>query len=185
MPAAKALSKRKRRGEEKGHENQSCRAHPGFDRGRAGHPPDRIRAGLPAPLPRLPHPQTHDFEGGAWDDTDRIFEAFLENPLLRGITFSGGEPFCQPKPLRALADRVHGVGKDVTVYTGWTLEALEAMHDPDIDALLAACDVLVDGPFIEAEKNLELAFRGSENQRLIDMNKTREKGRIVPLDLGG
>ena len=59
------------------------------------------------------------------------------------------------------------------------------MHDPDIDALLAACDVLVDGPFIEAEKNLELAFRGSENQRLIDMNKTREKGRIVPLDLGG
>ena len=80
---------------------------------------------------------------------------------------------------------MHGVGKDVTVYTGWTLEALEAMHDPDIDALLAACDVLVDGPFIEAEKNLELAFRGSENQRLIDMNKTREKGRIVPLDLGG
>lgn len=141
--------------------------------------------GCPHRCPGCHNPQTHDFEGGAWDDTDRIFEAFLENPLLRGITFSGGEPFCQPKPLRVLADRVHGVGKDVTVYTGWTLEALEAMHDPDIDALLAACDVLVDGPFIEAEKNLELAFRGSENQRLIDMNKTREKGRIVPLDLGG
>ena len=79
---------------------------------------------------------------------------------------------------------MHGIGKDVTVYTGWTLEALEAMHDPDVDALLGACDVLVDGPFLEAQKNLDLAFRGSENQRLIDMNKTRETGRVTLLDLG-
>lgn len=129
------------------------------------------------------NPQTHDFAGGTLDDTDRIFEAFRENPLYRGITFSGGEPFCQPKPLKALADRVHGIKKDVTVYTGWTYEALCAMHDPDVDALLSVCDVLVDGPFIEAQRDPELLFRGSANQRLIDMNRTRERGEVTLLEL--
>ena len=139
--------------------------------------------GCPHHCPGCHNPQTHDFAGGTLDDTDRIFEAFRENPLYRGITFSGGEPFCQPKPLRALADRVHGIKKDVTVYTGWTYEALCAMHDPDVDALLSVCDVLVDGPFIEAQRDPELLFRGSANQRLIDMNRTREKGEVTLLEL--
>lgn len=139
--------------------------------------------GCPHHCPGCHNPQTHDFAGGTLDDTDRIFEAFRENPLYRGITFSGGEPFCQPKPLRALADRVHGIKKDVTVYTGWTYEALCAMHDPDVDALLSVCDVLVDGPFIEAQRDPELLFRGSVNQRLIDMNRTRERGEVTLLEL--
>ena len=139
--------------------------------------------GCPHHCPGCHNPQTHDFAGGTPDDTDRIFEAFRENPLYRGITFSGGEPFCQPKPLKALADRVHGIKKDVTVYTGWTYEALCAMHDPDVDALLSVCDVLVDGPFIEAQRDPELLFRGSANQRLIDMNRTREKGEVTLLEL--
>ena len=139
--------------------------------------------GCPHHCPGCHNPQTHDFAGGTLDDTDRIFEAFRENPLYRGITFSGGEPLCQPKPLRALADRVHGIKKDVTVYTGWTYEALCAMHDPDVDALLSVCDVLVDGPFIEAQRDPELLFRGSANQRLIDMNRTRERGEVTLLEL--
>ena len=139
--------------------------------------------GCPHHCPGCHNPQTHDFAGGTLDDTDRIFEAFRENPLYRGITFSGGEPFCQPKPLRALADRVHGIKKDVTVYTGWTYEALCAMHDSDVDALLSVCDVLVDGPFIEAQRDPELLFRGSANQRLIDMNRTRERGEVTLLEL--
>lgn len=139
--------------------------------------------GCPHHCPGCHNPQTHDFAGGTLDDTDRIFEAFRENPLYRGITFSGGEPFCQPKPLRALADRVHGIKKDVTIYTGWTYEALCAMHDPDVDALLSVCDVLVDGPFIEAQRDPELLFRGSANQRLIDMNRTRERGEVTLLEL--
>ena len=139
--------------------------------------------GCPHHCPGCHNPQTHDFAGGTLDDTDRIFEAFRENPLYRGITFSGGEPFCQPKPLRALADRVHGIKKDVTVDTGWTYEALCAMHDPDVDALLSVCDVLVDGPFIEAQRDPELLFRGSANQRLIDMNRTRERGEVTLLEL--
>ena len=139
--------------------------------------------GCPHHCPGCHNPQTHDFAGGIIDDTDRIFEAFRENPLYRGITFSGGEPFCQPKPLKALADRVHAIKKDVTIYTGWTYEALCAMHDPDVDALLSVCDVLVDGPFIEAQRDPELLFRGSANQRLIDMNRTREKGEVTLLEL--
>ena len=139
--------------------------------------------GCPHHCPGCHNPQTHDFAGGTLNDTDRIFEAFRENPLYRGITFSGGEPFCQPKPLRALADRVHGIKKDVTVYTGWTYEALCAMHDPDVDALLSVYDVLVDGPFIEAQRDPELLFRGSANQRLIDMNRTRERGEVTLLEL--
>ena len=106
-----------------------------------------------------------------------------KNPLLRGITFSGGEPFCQPKPLLALAKQVHALHKDVTAYSGWTYEQLVSMHNPDVDALLNACDVLVDGPYIEQQRNLELLFRGSENQRLIDMNATRRNGRVTLLQL--
>lgn len=139
--------------------------------------------GCPHHCPGCHNPQTHDFAGGTLDDTDRIFEAFRENPLYRGITFSGGEPFCQPKPLKALADRVHTIKKDVTIYTGWTYEALCAMHDPDVDALLSVGDVLVDGPFIEAQRDPELLFRGSANQRLIDMNRTRERGEVTLLEL--
>ena len=85
--------------------------------------------------------------------------------------------------MKALADRVHAIKKDVTIYTGWTYEALCAMHDPDVDALLSVCDVLVDGPFIEAQRDSELLFRGSANQRLIDMNRTREKGEVTLLEL--
>ena len=137
--------------------------------------------GCPHHCPGCHNPQTHDFTGGTEEDTDEIFERFCENPLLRGITFSGGEPFCQPVPLKALADRVHSVKKDVTIYTGWTYEQLIAMHDPDVDALLSVCDVLVDGPFVEALKDPDLLFRGSENQRLIDMRATHETGNIVLL----
>lgn len=139
--------------------------------------------GCPHHCPGCHNPQTHAFDGGEWDDTDRIFESFCENPLLKGITFSGGEPFCQPKPLKELADRVHGFKKDVTIYTGWTYEQLCDMHDPDVDALLDVCDVLVDGPFIEELKDLELLFRGSSNQRLIDMKRTRKNGRVTLLEL--
>ena len=139
--------------------------------------------GCPHHCPGCHNPETHDFAGGHDDDTDRIFEVFRKNPLLRGITFSGGEPFCQPAPLVELAKKVHAVGKDVTVYSGWTYEELCEKHDPEIDALLAECDVLVDGRFVEELKDLELTFRGSSNQRLIDLNRTRETGAVTLLEL--
>jgi anaerobic ribonucleoside-triphosphate reductase activating protein len=139
--------------------------------------------GCPRSCPGCQNPQTHPFSGGKVVDIRSLFKEFCENPLLQGITFSGGEPFCQPAPLAELGRRVHERGKDVTSFTGYLYEELRAMHSPDIDALLAQTDVLIDGPFILAERDLSLRFRGSRNQRVIDMNRTRETGKIVLLDL--
>ena len=138
--------------------------------------------GCPHHCPGCHNPQTHPFEGGSEIDIAEIFEEFRKNPILKGITFSGGEPFCQPEPLAELAKQVHSIGKDVTVYTGYTYEQLLEKNDPAVNALLSETDVLIDGPFIEAQKNLELVFRGSENQRVIDMNATRKEGRVVLAD---
>lgn len=129
------------------------------------------------------NPQTWAFEGGEITTPETLFEDFRKNPLLKGVTFSGGEPFCQPQPLAELARLVHSIGKDVTVYSGWTYEQLAEQHDPAVDDLLAQVDVLIDGPFVLEQRNLELTFRGSENQRVIDMNQTRRQGQVVLLEL--
>ena len=112
---------------------------------------------------------------------DMLLEDFAADPLLAGMTFSGGEPFCQPEPLAQLAQKVHALGKTVVCYSGWTYEQLLAMEDPAVQALLSACDVLVDGPFLLEQRNLDLRFRGSENQRCIDLNATRRVGETVLL----
>jgi anaerobic ribonucleoside-triphosphate reductase activating protein len=135
--------------------------------------------GCPHHCPGCHNPQTHDFSGGKLVDTDELFRAICENPLLKGVTFSGGEPFCQPAPLAALAGRIHEHGLDVTVYTGYLYEQLVARHDPATDALLREADVLIDGPFLEAEKDLTLLFRGSRNQRVINLNRTQREGAVV------
>lgn len=128
------------------------------------------------------NPQTHDFDGGQTTDTEKIFEEFKKNPLLSGMTFSGGEPFCQPKPLVELAEKVLSLGKNIAIYSGYTFEQLYEMgkSDDDIMRLLNLCDVLVDGKFIQEEKSLLTRFRGSKNQRLIDLKKTMKScGEIV------
>lgn len=125
------------------------------------------------------NPETWPFEGGKTVETDELLKEISANPMLKGVTFSGGEPFCQPAPLAELAKRVHGLGKNVVTYTGFLYEELIARHDPDIDALLAETDLLIDGPFILAQRDLELIFRGSANQRVIDLKQTRERGAVT------
>lgn len=137
--------------------------------------------GCPHGCPGCHNPETHDTNGGYFMDTEEIFEDFQKNPMLKGMTFSGGEPFLQPQPLCALAQNVHSVGKDITVYTGWTYEELLGMDNPMVKQLLDNTDILIDGKYLEDLRNLELCFRGSENQRIIDMNATREKGSTVLL----
>jgi anaerobic ribonucleoside-triphosphate reductase activating protein len=123
--------------------------------------------GCPHHCPGCHNPQTHSFEGGKIVDIEELFSAFCENPLLSGITFSGGEPFCQPKPLYELAVKVHKKGKTVMTYTGYTLEQLETMDDIWVKKLLSVTDILVDGPYIEELRDLDLQFRGSSNQRIL------------------
>lgn len=123
------------------------------------------------------NPQTHDFSGGYDDDTDAIFEKIIQDPLLDGVTFSGGEPFCQARPLALLGQKVKAKGLGVIAYTGYTLEYLlkNANEENDYMDLLETIDWLVDGRFVMALKSYECRFRGSTNQRIIDVFKTLEK----------
>ena len=129
--------------------------------------------------PGCHNPSSWDPAGGTETDTADILAQILDNGLLAGVTFSGGEPFDQPEPLTELAQSVHAHGLDVWCYSGYTYEELLARNDSATDALLANIDVLVDGRYVEAQRDLTLEFRGSRNQRIIDMAATRESGKIV------
>ncbi len=135
--------------------------------------------GCPHHCPGCHNPQTHDPSGGSWADTDEILAAAAENPLLDGITLSGGEPFLQPAPCLALAEGAHKISLNVWTYTGYTWEALWQENDAERLALLRETDVLVDGPFLLAERSLELRFCGSRNQRLIDVKESLRQGKVI------
>lgn len=135
--------------------------------------------GCPHACPGCHNPQTHDAAGGTDADTDTIITALARNPLLAGVTLTGGEPMMQPEPCTIIARAAHEIGKNVWCYTGFTFEALLAQADPQRMALLSEVDVLVDGPFVQRERSLEIAFRGSRNQRLIDVAKSLAAGKIV------
>lgn len=117
------------------------------------------------------NPQTHDLDAGLLMDVDVLWDEIIANPLLSGITFSGGEPMLQPLPLARLARRAKGRGLTVWCYTGYRFEQLLSGHPcPEVLALLDTVDVLVDGLFIQELKSLSLVWCGSSNQRLIDVS---------------
>ena len=134
--------------------------------------------GCPHHCPGCHNPDTHDPAGGTLTDTETLISDLKRNPLLDGLTLSGGEPFCQPEACRELARAAHKLGLNVWCYTGYTWEALQRENDPACMALLSEVDVLVDGPFILARRSLELKFCGSGNQRLIDVKATFGSGQI-------
>ncbi len=137
--------------------------------------------GCPHHCPGCHNPETHPFDGGKEVDTDKIIALMEENPLLDGITLSGGDPFCQPKACAHLAKAAKEMGLNVWAYSGWTFEELleKSDADPDILEVLKNTDVLIDGPFILAQRTLELRFRGSKNQRQIDVKKSLAEGKAV------
>ena len=110
------------------------------------------------------NPETWDPQGGKTVTVDEIVDQYKENPLLAGITFSGGEPFYQIEPLAELADRIHELGGTVWCYTGYTMEELDEFCHAK--KLLDKIDTLVDGEFVIGERDLSLFFRGSRNQRI-------------------
>ena len=135
--------------------------------------------GCPDHCPGCHNPQTHDPEGGREADAEEILTQIRGNPLLGGVTFSGGEPFAQAEALVPLAEAVKALGKHLMIYTGYRYETLQKMEQPGVQRLLALADILVDGPFVLAERDLTLPYRGSANQRVIDLGKTREQGEVV------
>lgn len=126
------------------------------------------------------NPHTHDPLGGREVSVDDLIDQMKSNPLLDGITFSGGEPFEQIEAVKQLAHEAHRLRLDVWCYTGWTWE--EIMQDPHKRGLLAYIDVLVDGRFDLEQRSLELKWRGSKNQRVIDVGESLFNNRVVKLE---
>ena len=130
------------------------------------------------------NPQTHDFSGGYISHPENILKELDKDKLLRGVTFSGGEPFMQPEALAELALEIHKRGLDIVTYTGFTFEQLIDSFDkhPERRLLLEQTDYLIDGKFVLSLRSLELHFRGSSNQRIIDVKKSLEEGRAVEVE---
>ena len=129
------------------------------------------------------NPGTHDFNGGGLVPIKMVCDAIDELEYHTGITFSGGDPMFQPVACNEIAKYAKSKGYNIWVYTGFT-------YDKDLipggkrycevtDEILDSIDILVDGKFILEQKNISLKFRGSENQRIIDMKQTRKEGHVV------
>lgn len=134
--------------------------------------------GCPHHCPGCHNPETWSFEGGQEWEEEAILDVVRANPLCGGVTFSGGEPFAQSEGFCRLAELLRGEGYEVAAYTGYTFEELMRAQRPQ-RRLLGALDVLVDGPFLLEERSLELSFRGSRNQRILDVAKSLRAGAPV------
>ena len=116
--------------------------------------------------------------GGDKMDTSEITKLISADPELKGITLTGGEPFLQPAQALILATFAKGKGLNVWCYTGYTFEEIIQWQD-NRKLLLQKIDVLVDGPFEKDKFSLDVPWRGSTNQRLVDVAKSLEKGKVV------
>ncbi len=131
------------------------------------------------------NPQTHDPEGGYEISLRELYDMICGNKLLDGVTFSGGEPFLQANALYELGLNIRKLNLDIITFTGYTYEYLTENSDDrnGFSKLLSVTDYLVDGSFIENLKNSELRFKGSENQRVIEVRKSMKMGSLVETQL--
>lgn len=131
------------------------------------------------------NPETHDFSGGRVVDTDVLYKECTDDPLHDGVTFSGGEPFCQAEALYQLGLKLKKHGLHLMCYSGWTFEELmkKAENEEYVGKLMRITDILVDGRFEIEKRSLSLKFRGSENQRLIDVPKSLENGKAIEINV--
>ena len=139
--------------------------------------------GCPHHCPGCHNPETWDFGCGTMVPVEDLVDVVKANPLCRGVTFSGGEPFAQAAGFARLAKLLKEKGYEVASYSGFTFEELLEGSE-DQKALLASIDILIDGPFLLAEKSLEIAFRGSRNQRILDVPKSLAEGKAVNVTSG-
>ena len=134
-------------------------------------------AGCNHRCPGCHNPQSWAFDGGRDMTVKEIMRIILADPFTRGVTFSGGDPMYQAAGFAELARQIHRrTQKDIWCYTGFTFESL--IHD-DQRELLKELDVLVDGPFIQAKHDPDLLFRGSSNQRIINVQASLYSGETV------
>lgn len=141
--------------------------------------------GCPHGCPGCHNPHTHSFDGGTIVDIEELFVECIEDPLHQGVTFSGGEPFCQAEPLYFLGSKFKEYGFDLMCYSGWTFEELLKKSETEeyVKELLSITDILVDGRFELNRRSLALKFRGSDNQRIIDVQKSLKENIAKALEL--
>ena len=130
------------------------------------------------------NPSTHSFQEGKIIKISNILKYIDENPLIQGVTFSGGEPLCQVKPFLSLAKEVKNRNLHLLIYTGYTIEELEIRmkKEHELEELLRTADHLIEGRFVQKLRNLSLLYRGSSNQRIIDLNAYFSTGEIIPCE---
>ena len=140
--------------------------------------------GCPHHCPGCHNPDSHMFGAGTPTEPEEILERIRKNPLLDGVTFSGGEPFCQAQELAALGKKIKAMGLHLISYTGFTFEYLYARRTENgYGELLNVLDVLIDGKYVEELRSLELRFRGSSNQRILDVPKSLAAGEAIEMSL--
>ena len=139
--------------------------------------------GCPHHCPGCHNPETWAFGCGTEMDEETILEIVRSNPLCRGVTFSGGEPFGQAEGFAKLARLLKSAGYEVASYSGYTFEAL-LDGTPAQKDLLSNIDILIDGPFLMAEMSLEIPFRGSRNQRILNVPRSLAEGHAVEITAG-
>jgi anaerobic ribonucleoside-triphosphate reductase activating protein len=136
--------------------------------------------GCPHKCPHCHNPETWDNGAGKEYSVRQIIRLLKQQKKTKqGVTFSGGEPFLQAAELAEVALAAHQINWDVVTYTGFTYEQLIEDGSVGVKALLSASDILIDGKYVHKLRSIELQFRGSSNQRIIDLAKTREKGQVV------
>ena len=125
---------------------------------------------------------TWDPKGGEEYDIFELRKLWQKNPLIDGITISGGEPFLQKEVVLNLIELAKSDGMNIVVYSGNTFEELVNSKNSIVDKILLKTDYLIDGPFIIEKRSLNLAFRGSTNQRVIDLKSTLLSGQIITIN---
>lgn len=130
--------------------------------------------------PKCHNPETWDFNGGYDCSFEKILNAIDENPLLDGVTLTGGDPMYQTEACYYLLKEIKKRNLNTLIFTGFTFEELLEMKDEDpfVMKTLELTDILIDGPYIDEERDLTLLFRGSRNQRVIDVKKSLKDEKI-------
>lgn len=127
--------------------------------------------------------ETWSFEGGTPMAEEAVAEIVKSNPLAKGVTFSGGEPFSQAEGFTKLAKLLKAEEYELASYSGFTFEQLCEGTDEQQE-LLRNIDILIDGPYVESQRSLTAVFRGSKNQRIIDVRKSLSEGCAVEIMSG-
>lgn len=130
------------------------------------------------------NPDTHAFKENKLIGVDELFKSIMKPRLGKGVTFSGGEPFCQAAPFAKLGEKLKAAGIDILIFTGYEYEELIKMakYNESIMRLIKTADYIVDGRYKEELRDLSLKFRGSSNQRIIDVKKTLEACKVVEVE---